>query len=217
MASLTPGVLSKLLQNVDNKTAKVAGERRSALLQVIGIVPSLSSTSDDIYDDDPWKSRGFYLRVSDSLHSAYVSVSESDTDLILSDKIQLGQFIHVSRLDFGSPVPILRGLKPVLKKRAACVGEPKDLISSDALLVRNVEAKPKVVEEESRRVSLRNGKIEGLDRLRRLTLDTGRKAWDRAIPMTPKSKNGSSGVKSKQSFPPSLPSTPVSSKSFLIL
>ena len=34
MASLKPGILLKLLQNVDNKEAKVVGEHRSALLQV---------------------------------------------------------------------------------------------------------------------------------------------------------------------------------------
>lgn len=38
MASLTPGTLQKLLQNVGNQDFKVAGDHRSALLQV----PSLS-------------------------------------------------------------------------------------------------------------------------------------------------------------------------------
>ncbi|XP_009792715.1 uncharacterized protein LOC107808967 isoform X2 [Nicotiana tabacum] len=199
MASLTPGILLKLLQHLDDKQTKVAGEHRSALLQVISIVPSL--------DDDPWKSRGFYLRVSDSQHSAYVSVSEDDVELILSDKIQLGQFIHVTRLDSGSPVPVLRGIKPVPKRRP-CVGDPKDLISSDFLTARNrpdpkrgkknaevkrVEAKTKVnrvvVSEDrdtkSRRQSIGNGKMEGLE-MRRLSLDSVRKGWDRS----PGEKNG---------------------------
>ncbi|KAL0410980.1 UNVERIFIED_CONTAM: hypothetical protein Slati_3687700 [Sesamum latifolium] len=74
-------------------------------MQVISIVPCL--------EDDPWKSRGYYLRVSDSLHAAYVSVSDEDVELILSDKVQLGQFIHVAWLDSGSPVPVLRGIKPI--------------------------------------------------------------------------------------------------------
>ncbi|KAL0429344.1 UNVERIFIED_CONTAM: hypothetical protein Sradi_0560400 [Sesamum radiatum] len=39
-------------------------ERFFFLLKVISIVPSL--------EDDPWKSRGYFLRVSDSVHSAYV-------------------------------------------------------------------------------------------------------------------------------------------------
>lgn len=33
MASLTPGILLKLVKNVDDKEAKVVGEHRSALLQ----------------------------------------------------------------------------------------------------------------------------------------------------------------------------------------
>ncbi|XP_009620869.1 uncharacterized protein [Nicotiana tomentosiformis] len=212
MASLTPGILLKLLQHLDDKQTKVAGEHRAALLQVISIVPSL--------DDDPWKSRGFYLRVSDSQHSAYVSVSEEDVELILSDKIQLGQFIHVNRLDSGSPVPVLRGVKPVPKRRP-CVGDPKDLISSDFLTARSrpdpkrgkknaevkrVEAKTKVnrvvVSEDrdikARRQSIGNGKVEGLE-MRRLSLDSVRKGWDRS----PGEKNGGGATprsKSKSGF-----------------
>nr|GME08655.1 Serine/threonine-protein kinase [Ipomoea batatas] len=169
MASLTPGVLLKLLQNVDDKHAKVVGEHRSALLQVISIVPSL--------DDDPWKSRGFYLRVSDSEHSAYVSVSDEDAELILSDSVQLGQFIHVTRLDAGSPVPVLRGLKPVAKRRP-CVGEPKDLISSDFLTVKS-----------RRRHSVDAGKVEGME-MKRVSLDSMRRGWD----PSPSGKNGSNSI-----------------------
>ncbi|KAK6162797.1 hypothetical protein DH2020_002638 [Rehmannia glutinosa] len=195
MASLTPGTLDKLLQNVGNKDFKVAGEHRSALLQacVISIVPSL--------EDDPWKSRGYFLRVSDSLHSAYVSVSDEDVELILNDKIQLGQFIHVTRLDSCSPVPLLKGLKPIPKRRP-CVGNPKDLISSDFLSSKKVEVKvkskgklKKVVEnaeDNLRRLSLGNGKIGGLES-RRLSFDSGRKGWD----MSPRSKNCGGGAKSK--------------------
>ncbi|CAN4126116.1 unnamed protein product [Withania somnifera] len=185
MASLTPGILLKLLQHLDDQDIKVAGEHRSALLQVISIVPSL--------DDDPWKSRGFYLRVSDSHHSAYVSVSEKDVELILTDKIQLGQFIHVTRIDSGSPVPVLRGIKPVPKRRP-CVGDPKDLISSDFLSVKN-RPDPKKGKKngevkrveciKSTRHSIGNGKVEGLE-IRRLSLDSVRRGWDRS----PSEKNG---------------------------
>lgn len=182
---------------------------------MIGIVPSL--------DDDPWKSRGFYLRVSDSIHSAYVSVADEDVELIMSDKIQLGQFIHVTRLDPCTPVPMLRGLKPVPKRRP-CMGDPKDLISSDVLTARkNVESKrvkklvglekkvevkenlkgkmKRAMESEdmnSRRLSLSNGKVAGPE-IRRLSLDSMRKGWDR-------SPGGNSGVmvvsksKSKEGF-----------------
>lgn len=130
MASLTPGVLSKLFNNAANKDVKVTGDHRSALLQVIEILPSLASSD----DHDPWKSRGFFLKISDSKHAAYVSIAENDLDLIYNDKIQLGQFVYVTRLDSASPVPVLRGLKPVpSRKPCPCVGNPVDLVSSDLL------------------------------------------------------------------------------------
>ncbi|CAI9764939.1 unnamed protein product [Fraxinus pennsylvanica] len=193
MASLTPGILLKLLQNVDNNDFKVAGEHRSALLQVISIVPSL--------EDDPWETKGYYLRVSDSVHSAYVSVSDEDVELILGDKIQLGQFIHVTRLDTGSPVPVLRGVKPVPKRRP-CIGDPKDLIASDFLNAKKVEAKvkttkgkvKKAAEGKNRRLSLGNVKV-GCGEGRRLSLDLTRKGWDNS----PVSKNGGKGISKSKS------------------
>ncbi|XP_023732318.1 uncharacterized protein LOC111880150 [Lactuca sativa] len=221
MASLTPGVLSKLLQNLDNPTAKVAGDHRSPLLQVIGIVPK-----DDVFDFDR-KNKGFYLRVSDSIHSAYVSVAEADVDLILGDKIQLGQFIHVTRLDFGSPVPVLRGLKPVPKRRP-CVGDPKDLISSDSLVIRSnsrvdfskKKKEGKVKESNSnssRRLSLVNVKTRDEPETRRLSLDySSRKSWDRSPAPASKHRrsgsdsNGGLGTKFTEPSSP-LCSTPVRS------
>ncbi|XP_068636862.1 uncharacterized protein [Aristolochia californica] len=131
MASLTPGVLSKLLQHASTDV-RVAGEHRSSLLQVIGIVPR---------GEDPLQTRGFFLKVSDSLHSSYVSISDEDADMIFSDKIQLGQFIYVSRLDSASPVPVLRGIKPVPKRRP-CIGNPEDLVSGELLILKdNAECK----------------------------------------------------------------------------
>eukprot|EP01018_Ginkgo_biloba_P021149 Gb_01837 [translate_table: standard] len=124
MASLTPGVLLKLLQHM-NTDVKVAGEYRSVLLQVISIVPALAGT-------ELWPNHGFYLKVSDSSHATYVSLAEEHDDLILSDKLQLGQFIHVAKLESGSPVPILRGVRPV-PRRHPCVGNPEDIPGSNAV------------------------------------------------------------------------------------
>ncbi|XP_075474697.1 uncharacterized protein LOC142505549 [Primulina tabacum] len=190
MSSLTPGILQKLLQNVGNKDFKVAGEHRSALLQVISIVPSL--------EDDPWKTKGYYLRVSDSLHSAYVSVCNDDVELILSDKIQLGQFIYITRVDPSSPVPVLCGIKPIPKRRP-CVGDPKDLISSDFLNAKKVERKvkskrnvKKVVGNEDwivRRLSFGNGRSGSMEN-KRLSLDSARKGWE----TSPSGKNGGKGA-----------------------
>ncbi|XP_038722697.1 uncharacterized protein LOC120014728 isoform X2 [Tripterygium wilfordii] len=170
MASLSPGVLSKLLQNAGNKDAKVTGEHRSALLQVIEIVPSSLGLG-----DDPWQNRGFFLKVSDSLHSAYVSVSDEDADLIYNDKIQLGQFVYVSRLDSSSSsVPVLLGLKPVPRRRP-CVGKPVDLVSSDSLPIRSSGHDFKSV----------NASKTTKD-TRRLSLDTARRIWDQKTSPTTK-------------------------------
>jgi hypothetical protein len=121
MATLTPGVLLKLLQHM-NSDVKVTGEHRSALLQVIGIVPALAGS-------ELWPNQGFYLKVSDSSHATYVTLAEEHDDLILSDKLQLGHFIHVDRLEAASPVPLLRGVRP-LAGRHQCVGTPEDLIAT---------------------------------------------------------------------------------------
>ncbi|XP_054812070.1 uncharacterized protein LOC129313149 [Prosopis cineraria] len=124
MANLVPGVLLKLLQHM-NTDVKVAGEHRSSLLQVVSIVPALAG-------GELFPNQGFYLKVSDSSHATYVSLPDEHDDLILSDKIQLGQFIFVDRLEAASPVPILRGVRPV-PGRHACVGSPEDIVATHSL------------------------------------------------------------------------------------
>lgn len=124
MATLVPGVLLKLLQHM-NTDVKVAGEHRSSLLQVVSIVPALAA-------GELFPNQGFYLKVSDSSHATYVSLPDEHDDLILSDKIQLGQFVHVERLEAASPVPILRGVRPV-PGRHPCVGTPEDIVATHPL------------------------------------------------------------------------------------
>ncbi|CAM6025514.1 unnamed protein product [Sphagnum balticum] len=131
MATLTPGVLLKLLQHM-NSDVKVTGEHRSALLQVISIVPALAGS-------ELWPNQGFYIKVSDSSHATYVTLAEEHDDLILSDKLQLGQFIHVDRLEAGSPVPLLRGVRP-LAGRHQCVGNPEDLIATHQMKTIEISA-----------------------------------------------------------------------------
>lgn len=123
MASLVPGILIKLLQHM-NTDVKVAGEHRSSLLQVVSIVPALAG-------GELFSNQGFYLKVSDSSHATYVSLSDEHNDLISSDRIQLGQYIHVDRLEAATPVPILRGVRPI-PGRHPCVGNPKDLVATSA-------------------------------------------------------------------------------------
>ncbi|KAF8397067.1 hypothetical protein HHK36_018705 [Tetracentron sinense] len=120
MASLTQGILLKLLQSMNSDT-KVAGEHRSVLLQVIGIVPALAGP-------DLWPNHGFYVQLSDSVNSTYVSLSDRDNDLILTNRLQLGQFAYVDRLEFDSPVPRVSGIRPVAG-RHPFVGTPEPLIA----------------------------------------------------------------------------------------
>ncbi|KAM7260306.1 hypothetical protein ACFE04_016047 [Oxalis oulophora] len=120
MATLTPGILLKLLQSM-NSSARVTGDHRSPLLQVIGIVPALAGS-------DLWPNHGFYVQLSDSLNSTYVSLSEKDTDLILTNRLQLGQFVYVDRFDFDSPVPRVSGIRPIAG-RHSFVGTPEPLIA----------------------------------------------------------------------------------------
>ncbi|WOL17091.1 hypothetical protein Cni_G25880 [Canna indica] len=125
MASLTPGVLLKLLQSM-NTDARVTSEYRSAVLQVVGIVPALSAST----GDDLWPSHGFYLQLSDSANSTYVSLSDADADAVLSTRSQLGQLVHVDRLQFAHPVPRAVGLRPVPGARPhPFVGSPTPLVA----------------------------------------------------------------------------------------
>lgn len=119
MATLTPGVLLKLLQSI-NSNKKVRGEYRSVLLQVISIVPALTGS-------ELWPNHGFFIKVSDSSHSTYVALSKEDNELILNNKLQLGQFLYVDRMESGTPVPLLVGVRPV-PGRNPFVGSPKDLM-----------------------------------------------------------------------------------------
>ncbi|CAA7404548.1 unnamed protein product [Spirodela intermedia] len=124
MASLVPGIVLKLLQHM-NTDVKIAGEHRSSLLQVISIVPALAG-------GELFPKQGFYLKVSDSSHATYVSLPDEQDDLILCDKIRLGQFIYVDRLEAASPVPILRGVRPV-PGRHQCIGSPEDIVATRSL------------------------------------------------------------------------------------
>ncbi|KAE9609683.1 hypothetical protein Lal_00006183 [Lupinus albus] len=121
MASLAPGMVLKLLQAMNSNT-RVTGDHRSPLLQVIGIVPALSG-SDDIYSN-----HGFYLQLSDSLNSTYVLLSDHDNDLILTNRLQLGQFVYVDRFNFDSPLPSVSGIRP-LAGRHPFQGSPDPLVA----------------------------------------------------------------------------------------
>ncbi|KAH9289318.1 hypothetical protein KI387_033435, partial [Taxus chinensis] len=120
MATLVPGILLKLLQNM-NADFKITGEHRSALLQVIDIVPV------DLDRKELWPKQGFSIKVSDSCHSTYVSLADEQEDLVLSNKLQLGQYIYAEKIVPGGPVPLLQGVRPI-PGRHPVVGTPEDLV-----------------------------------------------------------------------------------------
>ncbi|XP_004489847.1 uncharacterized protein [Cicer arietinum] len=120
MATLAPGILIKLL-NAINTGVKPTSEHRNSLLQVTDIVPA------DLDEKSLIPKQGFYIKVSDSSHSIYVTLPSDQHDFVLSNKMQLGQFIYVDRLEPGSPVPVLKGAKP-LPGRHPFVGTPEPLL-----------------------------------------------------------------------------------------
>ncbi|KAM5566779.1 hypothetical protein ABKV19_015085 [Rosa sericea] len=120
MAALAPGILLKLVNSM-NTGLKPTSEHRSSLLQVTDIVPA------DLDEKSLWPTQGFYIKVSDSSHSIYVSLPSEQDDIVLSNKMQLGQFIYVDRLEPGSPVPVVKGAKP-LPGRHPLMGTPEPLM-----------------------------------------------------------------------------------------
>ncbi|KAK3041625.1 hypothetical protein RJ639_001435 [Escallonia herrerae] len=123
MATLTPGILLKLLHSTNTPSRRVTGDHRSPLLQITGIVPALAG-SERTWPDPS----AFYLQLSDSLNSTYASLSQSDADLILTNRLQLGQFVYVDRFEPDSPVPRASGLRPIAG-RHPFVGTPEPLIA----------------------------------------------------------------------------------------
>ncbi|KAI9124943.1 hypothetical protein K1719_003559 [Acacia pycnantha] len=134
MATLAPGILQKLLDGI-NTGVKPTGEHRSSLLQVTDIVPA------DLDEKNLWPKHGFYIKVSDSSHSIYVSLPSHQDDFVLSNKMQLGQFIYVDRLEPGSPVPVVKGAKP-LPGRHPLVGTPEPLMGLRQKGVRSEQRPP---------------------------------------------------------------------------
>lgn len=106
MSALTSGILVKLINGM-NSGAKATSGHRSSLLQVTDILPA------DLDDKSLFPKHGFYLKVSDSSHSIYASLPSDQEDFVLNNNVQLGQFIYVDTLEPGSPVPVIKGAKPI--------------------------------------------------------------------------------------------------------
>lgn len=214
MATLVPGILLKLLQHM-NTDVKVAGEHRSSLLQIVSIVPALAG-------GDLFQNQGFYLKVSDSSHATYVALPDDQDDLILSDKIQLGQYIHVERLEAASPVPILRGVK-LVPGRHPCVGTPEDIVATHSLGFLNNSSpvsKPSEKSKSTAKLSLSskaksppsillngNGKDEQLDK-KTAPISRSRSISSKSVGSLLERKESSGKLKTSSSQ--SIPSSPTS-------
>ncbi|KAK4429839.1 hypothetical protein Salat_1284600 [Sesamum alatum] len=190
MASLAPGILLKLLDGM-NTGLKPTSEYRSSLLQVTDIVPA------DLDEKNLLPKHGFYIKVSDSSHSIYVSLPFEQDDLVMSNKMQLGQFIYVDRLEPGSPVPVVRGAKP-LPGRHPLMGTPEPLMGLRAKGEKN-EQKTNVKLSAPRRGSWGTGGPNGSENplsprnLKPVPLD-----FDQC---TPVKERPPSAVKSTGNFP----------------
>eukprot|EP00250_Pteridium_aquilinum_P013676 c21498_g1_i1 orf=717-3293(+) len=189
MAALQPGMLVKMLEHIDS-SFKVAGEHRSVLLQVIGIVPALGGK-------ELWPKLGFHVRVSDASHSMYVSLSSEhdDSELVLSGKLQLGQFLHVERLEPGSPFPHLVGIKPV-SVRNPSASNPEELAArvvqipqksiAEALSEQGSVKKSQIVTERDRRVPVAVTPGDSLhSKWGPLTPASHRRVYDKLVPVQP--------------------------------
>ncbi|KAL6854001.1 hypothetical protein ACP4OV_020030 [Aristida adscensionis] len=99
MAALSSGVLQKLADGMKSGAAKPMGEHRTAVLQVTDIVP------EELDEKDLW-------------------LPLEQADLVLSNKLHLGQLVHVDRLDKGSPVPVIVGARPLPGRYPLVAGTP---------------------------------------------------------------------------------------------
>lgn len=132
MACLKEGVLLKLVEEMKRSDGD-GGEKPAAsvLLQIRSIIPVLD-------EGDLWPDRGFFLKVTDSSHALYVSLSKHQNEMVLSNKLHLGQFIYVSKLEDADPLPFLRGVVPMPGRRP-CEGSPVDIFSPPPAIVgRNI-------------------------------------------------------------------------------
>ncbi|KAF0893941.1 hypothetical protein E2562_031862 [Oryza meyeriana var. granulata] len=149
--ALRPGSLQRLLRPPDPSDDDAPTPRSSrggrVLLQVTNITPALSGA-------DPFSGHhGFYLRLSDSARSCYVSLHADHDDLILANGLHIGQVIEVEHLVPSVPAPVLRKFR-VLPGRYPCIQqEPADDAAAAAAACSGAAEIKEVVSERPRRPS----------------------------------------------------------------
>nr|XP_016469954.1 PREDICTED: uncharacterized protein LOC107792271 [Nicotiana tabacum] len=167
MASLKSGVLVRFLEDMKMGGHPSEDDRKPNLLQITSIIPVLEE------GDHLWPNRGFYLKVSDISHAMYVSLPEEQNEMILANKLKLGQFIYVQKLEDAHPFPLLRGVTP-LPGRRPCVGTPQDIVSfsnfmkildasnSDCIVEKGVISENRIIPSNSRKLCRGLSDPEGL-------------------------------------------------------
>ncbi|XVF44989.1 hypothetical protein PTKIN_Ptkin02bG0169500 [Pterospermum kingtungense] len=127
MGSLHSGVILKLLEDMGIEERTVTDDcddgKKPALLQIKSIIPVLA-------EGDLWPKQGFFMKVSDLTHAIYVSLHQEEDEMVLCNKLQLGQLIYVEKLEVAYPVPMLKGVRPI-PGRQPLDGDPKDLLGID--------------------------------------------------------------------------------------
>ncbi|XP_027333031.1 uncharacterized protein LOC113847901 [Abrus precatorius] len=195
MASLTPGILLKMLQAMNSNT-RVTGDHRSPLLQVIGIVPALAGS-------DLWSNQGFYLNLSDSLNCTYVLLSHPDTDMILSNRLQIGQFVYVDRFHFDSPLPSVSSIRP-LAGRHPFLGTPEPLVARISPSTRHFLIQPLSDSDTNDPLSLYLSNNNQPIPIGRLAHDDKEKEKEKVTPRQP--------LASRDNLPPQRFSSPATAK-----
>ncbi|CAI9764434.1 unnamed protein product [Fraxinus pennsylvanica] len=125
MISLKKGVLAKLLEEMEMEEKGLDDVQKPVLLQIRSIIPVLE-------EGNLWPNRGFFLKVSDMAHQMFVSLPQEEDEMILGNKLKLGQFVYVQKLEKATPVPLLRGITSV-PGRHRCEGTPEDIVSPGKL------------------------------------------------------------------------------------
>ncbi|OMO63383.1 hypothetical protein COLO4_32522 [Corchorus olitorius] len=119
--------------------------KKPALLQIRSIIPVLE-------EGDLWPKQGFFMEVADSTHAIYVSLSQEEDEMVLCNKLQLGQLIYVEKLEVAYPLPILKGINPI-PGRQPCDGNPKDLVGID--IMEKICGKSKSLMQDRNRTGLK--------------------------------------------------------------
>ncbi|CAN7096846.1 unnamed protein product [Brassica rapa subsp. narinosa] len=108
-------------------------------LTEVPVTNFFGSVMETIHTDSPYEA--FSSRDSNSKIKSDMPLNEPSVHA--RDKLQLGQFIHVDRVESSSPVPILCGVR-VVPGRHPCLGTPEDIVATQFLSGNGLKPKERV-------------------------------------------------------------------------